>query len=117
MTHPDYYNRKFGGYRVTADDIRKRIEAGEWTVHLPGIPELSDMYDVAYQTARNAVKHLETHGLVVVEHGKITVIVSGDEPTITEAIQRVTRAMEELADIRQSLINLSRKFSESESLD
>jgi len=114
MTHPDYYDRSIGGYRQIAEDIHNRILAGEWTRYLPGLPELADIYNVAYQTVRNAVKLLETNGVVITAHGKKTVIISNDEPTIAEAIKRVSKAMEELADTRQYLINLSHKLDHIE---
>lgn len=104
------------GYREIAEDLAKRIERGEWAVHLPSVPELSAMYDVSYQTARRATKVLEDRGQVVVAHGKKTLIVSADQKTVAEAIVRVSAAMATLDGVRQYLVELSHELDAGTSL-
>jgi DNA-binding GntR family transcriptional regulator len=56
----------FGGlaYLQVADDVTRRIRAGEITRRLPGERALADEYRVAYQTARRAIDVLRERGLV-----------------------------------------------------
>lgn len=51
-----------------ADDLRRRITAGEWDheEQLPVMTELARHYDVARATVARAIKVLEAEGLVTV---------------------------------------------------
>lgn len=55
------------GYKDLADDLRRRIDAGEWQPGqtIPKIPELMEEYGAAKQTVRDAVGVLADIGLVV----------------------------------------------------
>lgn len=71
----------FGGpayvYAQLADDIERRIRAGEWArdEKLPGRERLADEYRVADRTVRRAMQELEERGLVVVVPDKGTFVV------------------------------------------
>ncbi|HZG04111.1 MAG TPA: GntR family transcriptional regulator [Streptomyces sp.] len=56
------------GYRDLADDLRRRIEEGEFSpgTTLPPITDLMDEYGMARQTVRAALAELANQGLVVV---------------------------------------------------
>lgn len=56
----------FGGlaYVQVADDLARRIRAGEITRRLPAERALAEEYGVGYQTARHAVDVLRERGLV-----------------------------------------------------
>ncbi|WP_158239699.1 GntR family transcriptional regulator [Streptomyces carminius] len=56
------------GYRDLADDLRRRIEEGEFPpgTTLPPITDLMDEYGMARQTVRAALAELANQGLVVV---------------------------------------------------
>jgi len=54
------------GYRQIADDLRSKIDAGEYPPGsvLPTLQELVSSYRVGRETARRAIKQLENEGLV-----------------------------------------------------
>lgn len=55
------------GYRGLADDLRRRIDAGEFAVgeKLPSVQDLMESYSLARQTVRDAIGLLADDGLVV----------------------------------------------------
>ncbi|MFI6513903.1 GntR family transcriptional regulator [Streptosporangium sp. NPDC050855] len=55
-------------YKEIADDLRRRIEAGEWVpgATLPGYAELTSMYSVGRGVISTALTELETAGLISV---------------------------------------------------
>lgn len=59
-------------YRQVADDIRTRIDAGEYPAGdaLPSETVLMAEYDISRPTLRDAVKLLRGEGLLIVEHGR-----------------------------------------------
>jgi LacI family transcriptional regulator len=63
-------------YIQIAEKIQSQLRAGKFKVgaKLPSIRELSSTYDVNYLTARQALKHLESHGLVNIETGRGTYV-------------------------------------------
>ena len=54
------------------NDLRRRLEAGEFSSHFPGDGELMDSYEVSRHTVREAVRRLSDDGLVVRERGRGT---------------------------------------------
>ncbi len=54
-----------------ADDLRSRLEAGEWSLNdkLPSESELTDHYGVSRATIRTALHALDRQGLIVTVHG------------------------------------------------
>ena len=90
-------------YRVIADDIRRRISAGEWPVgsYLPGISTLMFKYEVkGLNTIRHAQSVLVEEGLVRPEPGR-GVLVLGQPRT-----QDKRRAEDIVTQIRQLLAEL-----------
>jgi len=88
-------------YRRIADDLRARIEAGEFPVdaQLPSLAELTAHYGVAKATADAALDVLRDLGLVETRHGAGTFVIR-DRPGESQAQQlgeRVTRLREDLA--------------------
>ena len=63
-------------YVQIADKLRPRLTSGELKegAKLPSIREISDAYDVNYLTARQALKHLESLGLVKMQTGRGTYV-------------------------------------------
>jgi DNA-binding LacI/PurR family transcriptional regulator len=60
-------------YQQLAERIQTRLMSGDSDgKQLPGIRELSTMFDVNYLTARQALKHLESKGLVSMQTGRGT---------------------------------------------
>jgi len=72
-------------YRHIAEDLRRKIEAGELSPgsQLPSELELREHYDVSRTTIRDAVKWLITHGLVETRPGQGTFIAEKIIPFIT----------------------------------
>ena len=67
-------------YRQVADDIARRIEAGEITAKLPSERELAGEYGVAYATVRRAMTELRARGAVRTAGTRGT-FVAGTGPT------------------------------------
>ncbi len=54
------------------DDLRRRLLNGEFEHHFPSDEELTRDYEVSRQTAREAVRHMISEGLVVRQRGRGT---------------------------------------------
>jgi len=61
-------------YVQVADDVARRISAGEITLKLPSERALADEYQVAYTTVRHAMQVLRERGLIVTIHGRGTFV-------------------------------------------
>ena len=61
-------------YVQVADDIARRIDAGEIRIKLPSERALADEYQVAYTTVRHAMQILRERGLIVTIHGRGTFV-------------------------------------------
>lgn len=63
-------------YMQIAEKIRLQLASGEFQegTKLPSIREISSTYDVNYLTARQALKHLESLGLVAMQTGRGTYV-------------------------------------------
>ncbi len=77
------------------DDLRARLDAGEFTDEFPTDLELTQHYDVSRHTVREAVRRLQDQGVVSRERGRGTFVTP---PTIeqgTGAIYSLFRSIEE----------------------
>ncbi len=83
-------------YRQVADDIRAKINAGEYGPgdQLPSERDLVDAYGVSRPTIRDAIGLLRTDGVVIAEHGK-GVFVRSAPPVIRLAMSRLSRTERE----------------------
>jgi DNA-binding GntR family transcriptional regulator len=61
-------------YVQVADDVARRIDAGEITLKLPSERALAEEYQVAYTTVRHAMQILRERGLIVTIHGRGTFV-------------------------------------------
>ena len=66
-------------WRQAADDMRRRIAAGEWTGRLPGEKTLAQEYGVALGTIRKEMAQLRAEGLIRTDKGWGS-YVAGSEP-------------------------------------
>lgn len=59
-------------YRQAADDLRRRIQAGEWAAgkKLPSIRELAAEYEISPQTVQNVLRELRQENLVSAQQGR-----------------------------------------------
>lgn len=56
-------------WRQVAEDLRRRIAAGEWTGRLPAEKTLAQEYQVALGTIRKALAELREEGLIMTDKG------------------------------------------------
>lgn len=72
-------------YRQIADDLRRKIEVGEFAPgsQLPTEDELMDEYTASRNTVRGALKEITTLGLVYTLHGKGTFVPEPVSPIVT----------------------------------
>lgn len=77
--------RHVAAYQRIADELRQRIEAGEFAPDgkLPTEPQLMKHYTVSSTTVRSAVKVLANAGLVETRHGTGTFVVNQQILTIS----------------------------------
>jgi len=91
-------NRHSGvpAYRQVADDIRAKINAGEYGPgdQLPSERDLVDTYGVSRPTIRDAIGLLRSQGIVTAEHGK-GVFVRRVPPVVRLGMDRLSRANRE----------------------
>lgn len=64
------------------DDLRRRLDAGEFEANFPTDLELTQHYGVSRHTAREAVRKLQADGIISRERGRGTFVTS---PTIEQA--------------------------------
>ncbi len=90
---------------ATADQLERRIAAGEWPVgsRLPTEPELMAQLGIGRSTVREAVRTLARVGLVQVRQGDGTYVTA--RPLDTESLRhRCQRAqLHEIHDVREAL--------------
>jgi GntR family transcriptional regulator len=61
-------------YMQVADDVIRRIEAGEIKLKLPSERALAEEYEVAYTTVRHAMQVLRERDVIVTIHGRGTFV-------------------------------------------
>jgi DNA-binding GntR family transcriptional regulator len=93
-------------YLQIADDLRQRIQSGEWGpgAQLPSTSHLVDAYGVARNTVRSALRILSEDGLVVARQGSGVFVRTrasageGSSDTVAAPIEALTRQVGALAD-------------------
>jgi DNA-binding GntR family transcriptional regulator len=95
-------------YQVIADDLRRRLAAGEFPKDslLPGISALMGEYDVrGLNTIRQAEAVLQEEGLLEPVQGKGTFVIALPEPTgDLDAVRKDADELRELLESAQSLL-------------
>jgi DNA-binding GntR family transcriptional regulator len=61
-------------YVQVADDVERRIKAGEITRKLRAERDLAEEYGVSYVTVRSAMKLLRERGVIITIHGRGTFV-------------------------------------------
>ncbi len=88
---------------AVADDLRRRLEEGEWnpSERLPGEHELAAHYGVSRATIRTALRAVDTRGLTVTLHGLGTFA--------TAATRAVPANLQRLESISATIVRLERR--------
>jgi GntR family transcriptional repressor for pyruvate dehydrogenase complex len=65
-------------FRSLLHALQQRIYAGEWTPgeHLPSITHLAQNYEVSTGSVREALRSLQSQGMVRIEHGRGVIVIS-----------------------------------------
>lgn len=86
-----------------ADDLRRRLADGEWTVNekLPTENELADHYGVSRATVRTALHALDRQGLTMTSHGVGTFV--------TAVGRAVSADLQHLESISQTIVAMGRE--------
>ena len=74
----DPYGREHA-YMQVADDMERRISAGEIARKLPAERAIAEEYGVAYTTVRHAMAILRERGVIITVHGRGTFVASDVE--------------------------------------
>lgn len=97
-----------GTYRAVADDLRRRIEEGEFTRQLPSRIEIAAHYKVSASLAERAVNTLQDEGVIECVHG-VGTFVAGTRDN--------RPIVEQLVDLlRTGLLPVGSKFPTEQSL-
>lgn len=72
-TPVDPYSQIYA-YVQVADDVERRIAAGEISEKLPSERSLAEEYGVAYATVRHAMEELRQRGTIITIHGRGTFV-------------------------------------------
>ena len=69
----DQYGADYA-YVQVADDVTRRIKAGEITEKLPAERDLAEEYGCSYATVRRAMELLRERGVIITIHGRGTFV-------------------------------------------
>jgi GntR family transcriptional regulator len=61
-------------YVQVANDVERRVRAGEITMKLPAERGLAEEYGVSYVTVRHAMQLLRERGIIITVHGRGTFV-------------------------------------------
>lgn len=93
-------------YRQAADDLRRRISAGEFPPgnKLPSIRQLSDEYQISPQTVQNALRELRQANLVVAQQGRAFYVRDPSRPAAARSdAERLAAAEAELRSLQDRM--------------
>lgn len=109
----DHQDKRRASQRV-ADALRRRIDAGEFTpkAQLPTYRQLATEYDVAVNTALNAIRLLRDAGLVAIRPNAGAYVLDPSEQVDLAA--EITRTQADLADLRASVQQMDSSLSAME---
>jgi DNA-binding transcriptional regulator YhcF (GntR family) len=96
-------------FRQAADDLRKRISAGEFAPgeRLPSIRRLADEYEISPQTVQNALRELRQANLVVAQQGRAFYVRDPSRPQATGTdADRLAEAETEIRDLKDRVTAL-----------
>ena len=90
------------------DDLRRRLDGGEFTAEFPTDNDLIGQYHVSRHTVREAVRHLQDEGIVSRERGRGTFVTGPTVEQATGAIYSLFRSIESRGlEQRSEVLDLS----------
>jgi DNA-binding GntR family transcriptional regulator len=97
-------------YQQVADDLRRRIGAGEFGPgdRLPSIRQLAEEYGISAQTVQNGLRELRQEGLVVSQQGRAFFVRDPDRPIggASSVSERLDSMEAELRELRERVASL-----------
>ncbi|MEV8377836.1 winged helix-turn-helix domain-containing protein [Kribbella sp. NPDC056861] len=105
-----------------ADDIRRRIAAGEFSAgaKLPPLRALTTEYDVAEMTVHAAIRELQRQGLVISSRGRGTFVsddIDGKDLSGTPGVYDPTSPEAQIEELRRIVADLVVRVDRLESHD
>jgi GntR family transcriptional regulator len=86
------------------DDLRKRLDAGEFGGGFPTDLELTEQYGVSRHTVREAVRRLQSEGIISRERGRGTFVTGPTIEQATGAIYSLRRSIAEMGLSQRSRV-------------
>ncbi len=86
------------------DDLRRRLDHGEFVGRFPGDSEVMAEYDVSRHTAREAVRRLQDAGLVIRERGRGTRVAGPGLEQPLGTLYSLYRTIEDQGHVQRSLV-------------
>lgn len=96
------------------DDLRRRLDAGEFASHFPGDVDLMGQYGVSRHTVRDAVRRLQEGGLVVRERGRGTRVRSPGLEQPLGTLYSLHRSIEEQGHEQRSVVRVLEERTDAE---
>ena len=84
-------------------DLRRRLEAGEFTERFPADAELVEHYRVSRHTAREAVRHLQADGLLERKRGRGSFLTPAIEQPLG-TLYSLFRSIEDAGAVQRSIV-------------
>ncbi len=85
-------------------DLKKRLKAGEFAERFPSDADIVDRYGVSRHTVREAVRHLQTEGLLVRRRGHGSFVTEGEIEQPIGAMYSLFRSIEGTGATQESIV-------------
>lgn len=89
--------------RILAD-LRRRLAAGEFAERFPGDAELVERYGVSRHTVREAVRHLQSEGLLERRRGQGTFVTGSPIEQPVGTMYSLFRSIEQAGAVQESVV-------------
>ncbi len=86
-------------YVQVADELRSRIDSGQYADRVPSSYELADELDVSHLTVRRALEQLISEGLLVARQGRGTFIIGRPDHELQALREQVVHVQDQLTQV------------------
>ena len=86
-------------YVQVADELRSRIDSGQYPGRVPSSYDLADELGVSHLTVRRALEQLISEGLLVARQGRGTFIIGQPDHELQALREQVLHIQEQLAQV------------------